>query len=391
MAKTATKTSKVGNLAGLSALAKQVTSSNRREVLTVPLDEVVSKEQVRKKFKKIDELAASMETEGQQSPIIVYPKNAEGKFVIQKGERRWRALKESSLDTIDIIVNHKEQTDLDEVAGELVENIQRDDLEPMEVANALNAFLEDGWSQLEITDRIGKSRSYVSTHLSLLKLPPHLLDLYDREITKDIETLNNLRLLNNLNEERCLKVCELIIRDQGITRKQSRELLNDAKRVREEAKKPKPAPSQTAGSQAEPQVKQEPAAEKPKRGRKEEQQSFLDRLAEESEKAEGHTNAPETDEPAQTGSPQQAIPTATQKGTAAPQIQAEANDWAAADPKGVVIAVEVKTDADSKRGMLMLDRIAKDPSEVWVKIHNAGKEMELCVKASDVTLISVEA
>ena len=70
-----------------------------------------------------------MKVEGQQSPIIVFPKNDNGKYVIQKGERRWRALRVAGIETIDIIVNEKEQSDLDETAGELIENIQRDDLE----------------------------------------------------------------------------------------------------------------------------------------------------------------------------------------------------------------------------------------------------------------------
>jgi len=141
----------------------------------------LSKAQVRKRFRNIEELAATLVTEGQQSPIIVSPKGEDGKYVIQKGERRWRACKHADIPTIDIIVNDKNQGELDETAGELIENIQRDDLTPLEIAEAL---------------------------------------------------VNNLRLLFELNAERCRAICAVAITD-GITRKQSRELLNDAKRIQE--------------------------------------------------------------------------------------------------------------------------------------------------------------
>lgn len=75
----------LNNLKGLSELAKAAKGKKGKEVLTVPVDDVVSKVQVRKRFRNIEDLAATLLTEGQQSPIIVFPKNEEGKFVIQKG------------------------------------------------------------------------------------------------------------------------------------------------------------------------------------------------------------------------------------------------------------------------------------------------------------------
>lgn len=152
----------LNNLRGLSDLAKAAKGKKGKEVLTVPVDDVVSKVQVRKRFRNIEELAATMLTEGQQSPIIVFPKNEEGKFVIQKGERRWRACKHAGIDTIDLVVNDKVQNNLDETAGELIENIQRDDLTPVEIAEALNLFIEDGWKQKTLLIASGKtSLSYL--------------------------------------------------------------------------------------------------------------------------------------------------------------------------------------------------------------------------------------
>ncbi|WP_283240608.1 KorB domain-containing protein, partial [Vibrio parahaemolyticus] len=83
----------------------------------------------------------------------------------------------------------------------------------------------------DVAKRIGKNTIFVSTHLSLLKMPDCVRELYDNDITADTETLNNLRLLFELNEERCRAVCAVAMSD-GMTRKQSRELLNDAKRIK---------------------------------------------------------------------------------------------------------------------------------------------------------------
>lgn len=120
---------------------------------------------------------------------------------------------------------------MDETAGELIENIQRDDLTALEIANALQVFIDKRWQQKDVAKRIGKNTIFVSTHLSLLKMPDCVRELYDNDITADTETLNNLRLLFELNEERCRAVCAVAMSD-GMTRKQSRELLNDAKRIK---------------------------------------------------------------------------------------------------------------------------------------------------------------
>lgn len=74
----------LGNLKGLSELANVAKGKTGKQVLSVPVEDVVSKAQVRKRFRNIEELAATLVTEGQQSPIIVSPKGEDGKYVIQK-------------------------------------------------------------------------------------------------------------------------------------------------------------------------------------------------------------------------------------------------------------------------------------------------------------------
>lgn len=391
---------KIGNLQGLSDLAKAATGRKGKEVITVSLDDVESKEQVRKKFKNIEELAETMKVEGQQSPVIVYPKNEKGKYVIQKGERRWRALRVAGIDSIDIIVNDKEQTDLDETAGELIENIQRDDLAPLEIANALKKFVDEGWKQKDIAHRIGKNAIFVSTHLSLLKLPECVQELYDEDVCSDTETLNNLRLLYDLNDDRCRAVCAVAL-DEGITRKQSRDLLNDAKRIKEEmesgVKTPPPEGGETEagsyeGDNAGLTGRDESGGYAPPQGAPGAANKDGEGGPESDNSAPGGDEEPESDD-----SPEKGKGKSEPKEKAEPKNQdamppiPEDKDWKFTEPKELIVVVNVSTDTDVKRGILLLDRVCKDPKEVWVKIADGKKEKEVRVLASEIELVSMEA
>lgn len=201
-------------------------TSELKRVLRVSVDEVLPKPQVRKQFRNIDALAESLLTEGQQSPIIVSPRNQAGKYVIQKGERRWRACIQAGISHIDIIVNERQQSELDETAGELIENIQREDLTALEIAHALQKFINEGWKQIDIAKRLGKSTKYVSAHLGLLKLPPCVLNLYEQGLCGDTDTLNILRQLYELDDKRCMDLCNEAAQ-QGIHRQRARDVLNE--------------------------------------------------------------------------------------------------------------------------------------------------------------------
>lgn len=366
--------SKIGNLQGLSDLVKAATSRKSKEVITVALDEVESKEQVRKKFKNIEELAETMKVEGQQSPIIVSPKKNGGKYVIQKGERRWRALRIAGIETIEIIVNEKEQSELDETAGELIENIQRDSLEPLEIASALKKFVDKGWKQIDIAKRLGKNAIFVSTHLSLLKLPKCVQELYDDEVCSDTETLNNLRLLYDLNDDRCRSVCAVAL-DNGITRKQSRDLLNDAKRIKEEIKSGVKTPPPAESYSFEDAGLMSDCA--PLKGL-----SSSETVGSEDDTTLVAKSDPKQDSELLELGSQDAM-----------RLISENKDWKFAEPKELVVIVNVPADRDKdvKRGVLLLDRVCKDPKEVWVKIVDGAKEKDVRVLASEIELVMMEA
>jgi len=123
------------------------------------------------------ELAASIREHGVLEPILVR-KRPSGGFEIIAGERRWRAAQQAGLKDVPIFVH-----DLgDEAAFEaaLVENLQREDLNPMETARAFQRLVDDyGHTQEIIATKVGKERSTVANALRLLKLPKDIMDLVE--------------------------------------------------------------------------------------------------------------------------------------------------------------------------------------------------------------------
>lgn len=203
-------------------------------ILQLPVDRVINKEQVRVEFQDIEELAASLLEQGQLSPITVSPRNADGKHVILVGERRWRAAKHAGLDTIDAIVSDKQLSVVETIAAELIENIQRDNLEPLEIALGLQKMLDEDKSLTkgDLVKLASKSATWVSNHLRLLKLPDCVMQLYNKKITRDHETLLNLGKLYRLESGRCEAMCAGALAGRlEVTRAQSRDLIKDAKQA----------------------------------------------------------------------------------------------------------------------------------------------------------------
>lgn len=129
----------------------------------------------------IVELAASIRAQGLLEPIIVRPR-AKGGYEIVAGERRWRAAQRAGLETIPALV--RELDDRQAMAIALVENIQREDLGPLDEAAALKRLLaEYGMTHEEIADAVGRSRTAVSNLLRLLNLVPEVRQmLHDGEL-----------------------------------------------------------------------------------------------------------------------------------------------------------------------------------------------------------------
>ncbi len=117
---------------------------------------------------QLEELASSIRTQGIMQPIVVRPIDANN-YEIIAGERRWRAAKLADLEQVPVIVRHVE--DSDAIVLALIENIQREDLNPIEEAIALQRLVEEfHLTQQEVADTVGKSRSSVANLLRLLTL-----------------------------------------------------------------------------------------------------------------------------------------------------------------------------------------------------------------------------
>lgn len=145
---------------------------NAEGIRTLPIDSVKpNPEQPRKTIapEPLAELAESIRRQGVIQPILV-EERADGGYMIVAGERRWRACRQAGLSEIPVIVRRFPAEQKLEIA--LVENIQRENLTPMEEARAYHHLIEAlGLSQQDVADRVGKNRSTVANSLRLLKLP----------------------------------------------------------------------------------------------------------------------------------------------------------------------------------------------------------------------------
>lgn len=157
-----------------SEKSKQESGGNPVEIRLGLIDPNVN--QPRKNFDEaaMNELANSIRIHGVISPIILVP-NGE-RYMIIAGERRYRAAKKAGLMTIPAIVRNYTQQQVKEIS--LIENLQREDLNPIETANAIKQLMEEyKYTQEEVADRIGKSRPAIANTLRLLTLSQPVIDL----------------------------------------------------------------------------------------------------------------------------------------------------------------------------------------------------------------------
>lgn len=147
---------------------------NSERVLRVPLSKVVPCSfQPRKQFSQeaLDELADSIREQGILQPLIVRSKN--GKYELIAGERRWRAAQLAKLTEVPVIV--REGDDKTVLEWALIENLQRENLNPIEEAQGYSQLISEfKLTQEEAAQKVGKSRALVANALRLLKLSPEL-------------------------------------------------------------------------------------------------------------------------------------------------------------------------------------------------------------------------
>ncbi len=170
---------------GLSSLLGETqtigsASTNEPTVELRPDEIIPNAEQPRTRFSTtaLDELAQSIKVNGIVQPIVVRPVGE--KYQIVAGERRWRAAQRAGLMKIPVVVKEVSDDKLLELA--LVENIQREELNPIEEARAYRKLIDNvGLTQERVAERVGKERSLIATSLRLLKLPNDILKLIEED------------------------------------------------------------------------------------------------------------------------------------------------------------------------------------------------------------------
>ncbi len=215
---------------GLSSLLKEDDFITDENLLTVDLDKLKAREdQPRKNFDddSLEELANSIKADGVIQPIVV--RKVGDKYEIIAGERRFRASKLAGLEKVPIVVKNVSDRKARELA--LVENIQREDLNPIEEAISLKTLMEEyKLTQQELSDIVGKSRSYIANNLRLLNLSDYIKEYL---IRGELSPSQGRTLLSLETEEERKKyldkllVKEVNIRDVEKKAKQSKNKTED--------------------------------------------------------------------------------------------------------------------------------------------------------------------
>ena len=197
-----------------------------------------NRNQPRRNFDKaaLEELAESIKVYGVIQPIIVVKKD--GYYEIVAGERRWRAAKKAGLTDIPCIVREDNERKNKEIA--LIENIQREDLNPIEKARGIKQLIEDyGMTQAVLADTMGMNRSTITNSLRILNLDPRVIELAMEGKLTEGHCRSLLNFEKDEQYEIALKIIETgkSVRDieQAIKNKKQTKKINKSERKKYEA------------------------------------------------------------------------------------------------------------------------------------------------------------
>jgi ParB family chromosome partitioning protein len=215
---------------GLGALLPEFGQTESKTLLYCGIEEIIpNRSQPRKYFdeSKIQELAESIKEKGILEPLVVRRTDQGYELII--GERRWRAAQKAGLKEIPVIVKEAGGREVLEIS--LIENLQREDLNPIEAAEAFKRLTEEfNISQEDLSKRIGKDRTTITNTLRLLKLPPEVKN----QLLQNHITSGHARAILSLeNKEKQKELCTLIIK-KGLSVREAEAI---AKRWSEKPKK----------------------------------------------------------------------------------------------------------------------------------------------------------
>lgn len=237
---------KIGGLGkGLSAIFSENDTEDKNEIVTLKISQIEpNRTQPRRSFDEeaLQELAGSIADHGVLQPILVRPQ-IYGGYQIVAGERRYRASRMAGLTEIPAIVRELDDSQTMQLA--LIENLQRQDLSPMEEAQGYRTLMDSyGFSQEEVARTVGKSRSAVANTLRLLGLPEEIKPLLEEGRL----SAGHARALLGLNDPKNIEMAAKKIVDESLSVRQAESLV---KKLNSDAKKPEKEKPQKLSRYAE--------------------------------------------------------------------------------------------------------------------------------------------
>ena len=221
------------------------------KVDTLPLREIEpDPEQPRKTFDEqaLGELAASIAEHGLLQPIAVRPR-PRGGYSIVAGERRWRACRMAGLNDVPVVI--KEVSDEQAMELALVENLQREDLDPVEEATGIRELMTRcGLTQEQAAQKLGKSRSALANSLRLLNLPENVLEL----LKSGFINIGHAKVILSLPTPELQEQAAQIIADNQLNVRQAETLCKKQAKPAKEPREPKPRGTAAGGGGRKPQA-----------------------------------------------------------------------------------------------------------------------------------------
>ncbi|KZN20790.1 MULTISPECIES: ParB/RepB/Spo0J family partition protein [Pseudomonas] len=385
--------------------------SKRDQVLMLHPDEIEAPKQVRKVFKNIEGLRASIDASGQRQPVVVGPKNANGKYPLLVGGRRYRA---ASIEPVILLkaileVESGKAPKASAILAQIAENEQREPLLPHELGRAIRDAQEEAKAEggkltgREIAQQLGKREEYVSLHLAIADIPESLEALIVSGASKDVTVLNNMRTLFEKDPELYEEILADAMEKKELARYTVREALKRAKGSPDTPPATVATPAKAQVNGATPQVAPTPPvvvatneesaneaggnpAPAPGAG------VHVDAVKQEGGAANLPAGSPLKDEKLVHAQTFGDAPQKPQVNDAAAleMSKTAAKHFVEAKPDELIIFVRVTFEEDIRTGKLVMSGASSDKSKVFVTVvDGAGNTTTELVHADDVQIVSI--
>lgn len=387
-------------LTGLASLNAMQNSTQEDRVLLLDPDQILVKDQVRKKFNAIEELAESMKIQ-QQQPIVVGPLDKDtGKYPLQKGERRWRAAQLIGGGfKLKAIVDSTVRTQSQSSMSQLIENIQREDLSPLEIARQLVKARDEMRAEgkkgtgRELAAEANKPESWISRHLALADLSDDIAQLLDDDITTDSEILHSLKQIGDLDNDRLQKLLTIARNPDmpPLTREQVRQELREAKGGGKEGGVSSPSHKSNGADTATTETQQPSSINGKNGGAASSSAATIETTAQAHNGDEQVPAAVQTDsgETASQTPPPSAEPARAPGTGGRTPAKLHKAEVMTIDPSKMVVQVRVAMDQEVLTGELLLHKVSGDPHKGLVSVLIGGRPVEKLVRLEQLEIVTM--